>query len=325
MAQHMNSQTSVGPAQPPHVGDPRISVVIPTRGRPAQVVDAVRSAQLQSLPPYEIVVVVDGADPVSVDALQAIADGRLHILELPTSRGGAGARNAGIAACTGDWVALLDDDDTWAPTKLAEQWRVVENAPARERIVVATGVEWRTEIGSWTWPTRGIRPGERVADYLFVRTMPGEGFLATPSILLSRELAAAHPMPEHLTLHEDLDWFLALEASGARFVVVTKPLVHVNGGTARVSLSRSADWSRSLGWAMSRRTDLEDRAFSAFCLTEAARALRHNRSLRPPIAVLAMSLTGKPRPRDLVRFLGIVAVPETTRWRLGKLRRRMAA
>ena len=96
-----------------------VSVVIPTRGtKPAALERAVASALGQSRPPDEVVVVFDGpAAPAHAwgPAVRAVALGA-H------SGGRPGVvRNGGVAAARGDWLAFLDDDDEWAPTKLAEQ------------------------------------------------------------------------------------------------------------------------------------------------------------------------------------------------------------
>lgn len=307
---------------PTGAASPRdVSVVIPTRRRPELVLRAVASALGQTLPPAEVIVVVDGPDDVTERALHGVDDDRLTVLTLPCRRGGAGARNAGIAAARGTWIALLDDDDEWLPDKLAQQSALLEDCADPLRTVVGSRVEWVSESASMTWPLRAPRPDERVADYLFVRTMPGEGFLATPSVLLSRELAVRCPLPEHLVIHEDFDWFLQLEHVGATFAVAMAPLVRVHAARARVSVSRQATWRQSLDWALSRRAALGPRAFGAFCLTEVARTARDARSVSGLLRAFLYAVTSRPRPVDLARFVVIALLPEATRWRLRAVRK----
>ena len=93
---------------------PRVSVVIPTRLRPALVPRAVRSALAQTLTDIEVVV-IDGPDPDTREVLAAIADPRLRIVELERSGGAPAARNVGVDHARAAWTALLDDDDEWLP------------------------------------------------------------------------------------------------------------------------------------------------------------------------------------------------------------------
>jgi glycosyltransferase involved in cell wall biosynthesis len=100
---------------------PDVTVVIPTRDRWPLVRRAVSCALRQVDVRVEVVVVDDGSADRTTKHLRAITDPRLKVLRLPTSQGGARARNAGIAEARGRWVAFLDDDDIWSPHKLRLQ------------------------------------------------------------------------------------------------------------------------------------------------------------------------------------------------------------
>ena len=78
--------------------DPDVSVVVPTRFRPDLVIRAVRSALAQTHHNLEVIVVVDGPDAATWDALAAIDDLRLRVLMLPEPGGAPNARNAGVRA-----------------------------------------------------------------------------------------------------------------------------------------------------------------------------------------------------------------------------------
>jgi glycosyltransferase involved in cell wall biosynthesis len=96
---------------------PRVSVVIPTRDRPATARRAVASALAQRDVDVEVVVVDDG----SAVPFAAAGEPRVTVLRHNAPRGVAAARNAGRGAAQAPWVALLDDDDFWAPDKLRVQ------------------------------------------------------------------------------------------------------------------------------------------------------------------------------------------------------------
>ncbi len=299
------------------IQSPSVCVVIPTKGRPDRLSEALRSVWAQTRQADQVVVVVDGPDPAT-ETLLGTLRGKVDVLLLPESRGAAAARNAGIAKSRCQWVAFLDDDDVWDPEKLERQVRHVVAASYSDRLVVATGAVWKTDSGQFIWPTRGPRAGEGIADYLFVRTAPGEGMLATPTLMLPTNIALSVPMPEHLSSHEDYDWLLSLEDAGVVFEVILQPLATVQAAATRQSLSRNTRWVDSLAWAEARRARMGELAFSAFLLTQVAR-LAAPSGIRSALHVLRVSCTGRPRPRDLARFALIVAFPESMRWRVGQL------
>lgn len=97
-------------------GAPLVSVVTPVRNRPAQVLEAIESVRQQTFAGWELVVVDDGSTDDTGDVLDRAAQGdeRIRVLHLPPS-GVSAARNAGIAAASGRWLAFLDSDNTWVP------------------------------------------------------------------------------------------------------------------------------------------------------------------------------------------------------------------
>ena len=100
--------------------DPLVSVIIPTRDRPALAVRAVRSALGQTYANHEIVVVDDGST-LPLRLPRDLEDARVRTVRLGTTVGAGGARNAGVQASTGTLLAFLDDDDRWRPRKLERQ------------------------------------------------------------------------------------------------------------------------------------------------------------------------------------------------------------
>ncbi len=99
----------------------RVSVVIPTHNRADLLARAVHCALYQEGVDHEVVVVDDGSTDDTADVLTRVVDDRLTVLRHADAKGVSRARNAGIAAASGDWVAFLDDDDVWSPDKLARQ------------------------------------------------------------------------------------------------------------------------------------------------------------------------------------------------------------
>jgi glycosyltransferase involved in cell wall biosynthesis len=97
---------------------PTISVVIPVYNGERFLAQAIQSALAQDLPPIEIIVVDDG----SSDASPQVAGRFAGVQLLRQERAGAGAaRNTGLLAARGEFLAFLDADDLWLPHKLSRQ------------------------------------------------------------------------------------------------------------------------------------------------------------------------------------------------------------
>ena len=108
-----------------------VTVVIPTRNRRDDLRRAIASVKAQTWTELEIVVVDDGStdDTARILAEMATVDPAVRVIRNETSRGGAAARNQGIEAARGRWVAFLDDDDTWLPRKLEAQLSALHAEP----------------------------------------------------------------------------------------------------------------------------------------------------------------------------------------------------
>jgi glycosyltransferase involved in cell wall biosynthesis len=105
-----------------------ISVIIPFYNRETYIDDAIQSVLAQTLKPLEIIIVNDCSREASRRFLDRYAE-TCRIVDLTKNVGLAGARNAGIEAARGQFVALLDDDDTWMPEKLELQRKYMEENP----------------------------------------------------------------------------------------------------------------------------------------------------------------------------------------------------
>jgi glycosyltransferase involved in cell wall biosynthesis len=98
-----------------NAASPRISAILPVFNGERYLADALASAREQTLPPAEIIVVDDGSTDGS--AALAVAGGA-RVIRQPNA-GVAAARNRGLAAAAGDFIACLDQDDVWPRDRLA--------------------------------------------------------------------------------------------------------------------------------------------------------------------------------------------------------------
>ena len=220
-----------------------VSTVIPTRNRSRLLRRAIESVLSQSYRALEIVVVDDASTDHTKAVVAALHDGRVQYICQPARRGGAAARNAGIGAAHGEFIAFLDDDDEWLPDKLAQQMALMQDTAGRNWPVVYTGEQYVGADGSTVRVLRPTRQGDILCDLLF-----GNYIGSTSTVLAARSaLLAVGGFDE--ALRSCQDWDLWIRLAGKRpFSVVPAPLVrrHVYGDRIDTDLAAQAQGRLSL-------------------------------------------------------------------------------
>lgn len=306
------------------VNPPLVSVVIPTFNRPELLVSrALSSALGQRCVQLEVVVVLDGEDPQTRAALATFSDERLRVLELPTKQGASAARNAGVQASQGEWIAFLDDDDEWRPDKLARQLACAQ----RSRYpypVVFNGYIGRTPHGDRLHPPRLMDSDESIGDYLMVRRSmaQGECVLVCSMIFAPRSLLLRVPFTSSLRTQEDWDWMLRAEQQpGVGFEQLSRDeastLTIYYSGESRPAGSRHLAWEAPLDWAREHRRAgrLSNRAFAGFMLSQLAPRAAAKGDWRG-LRVMGLDLLSThPGAVEVMRFLKHWLIPATLRSR----------
>jgi glycosyltransferase involved in cell wall biosynthesis len=185
--------------------EPLVSVVIPTHNRAHLVARAISSALSQTHRNLEVIVVDDASTDGTDQVLASFADTRLRVVYGSRRGGSAHARNQGINAARGQFVAFLDSDDEWLPEKVERQVAAfsVPEPPA----VVYTGM----------WSESGGKRSYDVADpegYAFDRLLMFAGPITTSGIMVSRERVGDELyFDETVTAFEERDLLLRLSRS----------------------------------------------------------------------------------------------------------------
>jgi glycosyltransferase involved in cell wall biosynthesis len=113
---------------------PAVSVVVPAYNVAPYIAEALDSIFAQTFRDFEVIIVNDGS-PDTVELERVLAPYLTRIVYLKQSnRGPSAARNTGISAARGRYVALLDADDAWLPEYLAEQTRALASQPGLDLI-----------------------------------------------------------------------------------------------------------------------------------------------------------------------------------------------
>jgi glycosyltransferase involved in cell wall biosynthesis len=303
---------------------PVVSVVIPTRGRPELLNRAVGTALDQTMPDLEVIVVVDGPDESTAAVCRAIDDPRLMWTVNPVPLGGAEARNVGLRRARGAWVAFLDDDDEWMPTKLEEQMEIAGASDARYPIVLSRLIA-RSPSRDEIWPLRPPEPGEPISEYLFARRGPiaGEGAVQTSVILAPKGLLEIVPFDGRLVRHQDWDWLLrACAVDGARVHMAQRPLTIWNRDTDRPRIADFRRWRYTHDWARSRRHLMTPKAYASFQLIYVADLLPGPWHVEGVARIAFEALRhGRPTGAAVLTLLGKLFIPRRVRARLRMLLR----
>lgn len=106
----------------------KVSVIIPVYGAEKFVSQTIESVLNQTYQNWEIIIVDDGSPDKSIEICQQFTDPRIRIVR-QANRGLPGARNTGIRHARGEYLALLDADDIWLPTKLEQHVAHLESSP----------------------------------------------------------------------------------------------------------------------------------------------------------------------------------------------------
>jgi glycosyltransferase involved in cell wall biosynthesis len=199
---------------------PEVSVVVPTHNRSRLLALTLRSVLWQRDIDLEVIVVDDGSTDDTPTLLATLPDPRIRPIHHPTPQGVSATRNHGISAATGAWVAFVDDDDLWAPDKLARQLQAAHHAGSHWAYAGAVRVNLQHRIVGGNTPPPP--PEEVLARLPRWNPMPG----GCSNVIASRALLrAAGPFDRQLVNLADWDLWIRLARAGGPPAWVPRPLV----------------------------------------------------------------------------------------------------
>jgi glycosyltransferase involved in cell wall biosynthesis len=246
----------------------KVSAVIPTRNRPALVCRAVQSVLRQTHQDIEAVIVIDGPDAESKEALEALGDPRVRVVALAENVGGSEARNVGAREAHGEWIALLDDDDEWLPDKIEKQIALAETLRG-PRIMVACKYIDRMGDAELVRPRRFPQSGESISEFLYGSVSwlgAMDGFPQTSTWFLSRAFLLEVPFRKGLKRNQDTDWVLqALRLPEVSLALVPEPLTIFYNERKRKRVTSGSEWQMCRDWAIENRALFTPAALST-CL-----------------------------------------------------------
>lgn len=234
---------------------PLFSVIVPVFNR--DPTPALKSVQAQTFEGWECLVVDDGSsDDRAAAAVGNMKDPRFRYVRRENG-GVCAARNTGIDEAAGEYVAFLDSDDEWLPSKLEADRQLL--APNRVIFSQVAVVRNGQRIGER--PPRAPGAGEDISEYLACH----QGFTQPSTITLHRDAAKQVKFDPALGFLgiDDTDLAIRLSHAGYEFQMHPHPLAVMYDNETGDRLSRKTYWRPTLEWLDRIRPLMTNRAYLA--------------------------------------------------------------
>jgi len=232
----------------PHPGS--ISVVVPSFNDVEHIGDALTSIINQTEPPAEIVVSDDGSDDGTEQFMRELVARNERAVEIRYVRlelrsGVVAARNHGITAARGEWIATCDSDDTWAPTKLACQIAFLRAWKGRRRIALLGTHGYNMNDGRTVVSVAAMGPTTE-EQYDTIREEGRMFYAIHSSVLFSRaDWSAVGGYTTEYGWADDYDFFCRMAELGV-VINLPEPLVYYRKRAGSVQLARFWDQRQGL-------------------------------------------------------------------------------
>lgn len=184
----------------------KVSVVIPTYNRSKYICEAIESALAQTFQDFEVIVVDDGSNDDTRQRIERYLPEIKYIYQ--ENAGVSAARNTGIAASEGEYVAFLDSDDLWIRDKLKLQVEFMDSRPQFGMVFTDCCMFRGEQI---VWPSYFRERQGLVASGDIFDNLIRESFIITSTVLVRRELLHETGMfDESFFVAEDYDMWLRI-------------------------------------------------------------------------------------------------------------------
>ncbi|MEH2110857.1 glycosyltransferase family 2 protein [Nostoc sp.] len=211
--------------------NPKVSVIIPAYNTEAYIAKAIESALEQTLTDIEVIIVDDSSSDKTVEVAKSFTDQRLKVIVNQQNLGAAAARNRALRAAQGEWIAVLDSDDWYAPERLE---KLVSLANQIDADMIADDVYLIKDGATSPWSTLIQESGESIEKILqidivyFVETdVYGQTglHLGLSKPLFKREFLVKHGIEYDEDIRMGQDFWLDMKCliKGSRFFIEPKP------------------------------------------------------------------------------------------------------
>ena len=200
------------------MANPKVSVIIPAYNAIAYLPKTLASVQQQTFKDFEVLVIDDGSTDSTADWVNSLSDRNVQLI-VQKNGGCASARNRGIQAAKGDYIAFLDADDIWEPSKLEKQAHILETSAA-----VGVVNTWISNIDSQGQPIGNLGTPDAEGK-VWAQVIEENPIMCGSAPMVRRQcFDAVGLFDQSLRSAEDWDMWIRL-AKKYEFAVVKEPLV----------------------------------------------------------------------------------------------------
>lgn len=160
-------------------GDPEVSIIIPVYDQKRLLVEALDTIHSQTFDDFEVIIVDDGSS-VEFAKITETYDDSVSLISHDQNKGAAAARNTGMEAAKGNYIAFLDADDLWRPTKLEKQLAAFEHGGDDLGLVYTGFIQYEVDGTTWT-----RHPS--VEGYIYVEELERDQIHPTSTVMIRRE------------------------------------------------------------------------------------------------------------------------------------------
>lgn len=210
---------------------PFVNIIIPVYNSEKTILRTLNSVKEQTYRDYEIIVVDDGSTDNSVSLINSFINNNPEIqikLIIKENGGVSSARNTGLKASKGDWIALLDSDDQWLSNKLERQMQVLQDNPHIDFLGTSRNNEILKNIFfKKIFSLQKVTPMLLLLKYIY----------ATPTVIFKREIINNIGFFDETQTHlEDNKYFISV-CSKYNCYLLNESLVITGGGKPHLGYS----------------------------------------------------------------------------------------
>ena len=201
---------------------PKVSVIIPTHNRAHVLRRALRSVLCQTYENIEVIVVDDASTDNTIEVIHSLNDNRIIFIRQETRQGAAVARNIGIRAASGEFIAFQDSDDEWLNEKLEKQMTVLLRSSDAVGVVYSGFLRYEAKSAKY-FPSAHIK----IKSGSILSSLLSGNFVTTQAVIVRKEcLFKVGMFDEKFPRLQDWELFLRLAAL-YEFIFIDEPLLIV--------------------------------------------------------------------------------------------------